>query len=351
MRGAPILNVRTGRVWGMLLTHNSSVGVTNIRVMPFREMKSEIAEYLQDRQAAVHHRRWAFALGERDVEFDQPPDEPNLLFRLYIPHERLYAVEARQLLTLFREWLIATLGYRVRQAGYNTAAGELIEFFADDGEAAAPDLIQQIDKFASFLTLCTADPDAAITLLAEAALGRTASIELVRRFRRDAHRLELDMRHERAQRMLSLQRNIEDELLEKGVDLAAVPTNQITELVESLVPGAAASVPLALPTTLQTRQSPQLNFQINHGLIIHSVAGNLHYGAAAQQFLELIDSYGDREATLLKSAVYEFEDADAPQARRSAAKYRLKQFLSHVGTVAQGVGTELFAKYLESKGF
>jgi hypothetical protein len=37
----------------------------------------------------------------------------------------------------------------------------------------------------------------------------------------------------------------------------------------------------------------------------------LHYGAAAQQFLELIDRYVDREATLLKSAVYEFEDADA----------------------------------------
>ena len=49
--------------------------------------------------------------------------DPNLLFRVYIPSERLYAAEAGRLLDLFRDWLATTRGHGIRQSGYRTASG------------------------------------------------------------------------------------------------------------------------------------------------------------------------------------------------------------------------------------
>lgn len=293
----------------------------------------------------------------RLVVIDQPVDEPNLLFRLYIPSERLYATEADQLLSLFHQWLIATRGHGVRQAGYRTAAGQMIEFFSDERDAGSvPDLYTQVDDFSRFLALCTTDQEAAVDLLSGYGLARAAGTDLVERFHREARRLELDMRHERQRRSLSLQHNIEAELVDNGVDLTELPKSEIAVLVERLVPRPMAA-PLGLLAATPAERTAHVNVHINQqfiqateSTIINSVAGTLNLRPQPRDLLALIERFaGQEEAPLLQSAVYEFEDPDAPPTKRSAAKHRLKQFISQVTGVAKDVGTELLTKYLESK--
>ena len=117
----------------------------NIRPYVFTDAEAYASSHSQDKEKSFHS-------GEND--------HGNLLFRIYIPSGRLYAAEASRLLSLFREWLITTRGYGVRQSGYHTASGEMYEFFVD-GSVAQTDLSEEFDNFSDFLTLCSEDAPAA----------------------------------------------------------------------------------------------------------------------------------------------------------------------------------------------
>ena len=283
-------------------------------------------------------------------------DHANLLFRVYIPAERLYAAEAQRLLSLFRDWLVATRGHRVRQTGYQTGSGNMYEFFVDASTPQA-DLRQEFDKFSDFLTLCSENPATAAELLASARVSHARSVNLVDRFGREVRRLQIDLRHERERRMLTIRHSLEEQLLENQVDLRSIPVRQLNAMVESLVPGPSAPESLALLAVPWTQQptapvtiniSPQI-ISAAKSTIIQNVQGVVHLGAQAQELLALVDRYGGQEKIALQSAVHELEDTAAPPANRSAAKRLLKNFLSQVAGVAHDVAIDLLKKYLESK--
>lgn len=293
---------------------------------------------------------------EPEVAEEQQDDRAGLLFRVYIPSERLYASEAQRLLSLFRDWLIAIRRQGVRQDGYRTASGEMFEFFADTAVVQS-DRRELFDSFSDFLTLCAENPPAAADLLAAAGLGRASSDELVARYGRDVRRLQVDLRHERERRMLTIRQGLEEQLLESGVDLRTIPISQINEMVESLVPGPSAPESLMLlaapwmarpmaPVTVNI--SPQI-ISAMESIIVQNVQGNVHLEPQARDIIELIDRFGGQESALLESAVRELEDADAPRDDRSAAKRRLKNFLRQLAGTAHVVGIDLLERYLESK--
>jgi hypothetical protein len=355
MCGAPILNCRTGHVFGVVVRPPDSSGPRDLCVYPYDDLQSAVSRYIPA-QSPANSSRWFTALALR-LKDDTPADDTDLLFRLYIPSHRLYATETSRLLSLFREWFSTIRGFGIRQAGYRTGAGEMVEFFATtDDHVAVPDVQAQLETFSSFLDLCRDNGEAAIATLTAAGVERATSIDLVDRFGREARRLELDMRHERQRRVLSLQQRVEGELLEQGLVQASLPYG-IGAMVERLVPGPATSTPLALLAVPQAELSAPITVQVYQNFIaaaestvINSVAGNLHLASQAQELLALIEQFGGQDAPVLQSAVYEVEDAEAPPAKRTAAKARLRRFLAQISSMAKDVSTELLSKYLESKG-
>ena len=300
-------------------------------------------------QGAISRPRTRYVTYEDDEQED-------LLFRVYIPSERLYAAEASRLLALFRDWLIATRGHGVRQAEYRTASGEMYEFYADPAVVHS-DLRKEFDSFSNFLTLCTENPSAAADMLAPTRLGRASSSDLVARFSREVRRLQVDLRHERERRILSLKHSLEEELIDNGIDLRQVPSGQIDTLLERLVPGPSASgswALLAAPWTAQLSAPVTVNInpQIINAMestIIQNVQGTVNLGPQAKELLSLIDRFGGQEVPVLEAAVHELEDTDARPADRSAAKRRLKKFLGQTAGMAHDVGIHLLEKYLDSK--
>lgn len=286
----------------------------------------------------------------------QGDDETDLLLRVYIPSERLYAAEADRLLSLFRDWLMTARGHGVRQAGYRTPSGQMYEFFAG-GSTVKGDLREEFDNFSNFLNLCSADPSVAADMLSPMGLGRAASTDFVARFGREVRRLQIDLAHERERRILTIRHSLEEELVDSGVELRAVPSTQLNALIERLVPGPSASDSLALLAAPQSAPTiPPLALNINHqyinaieSTIIQNVQGIVHLGPEAKEFLALIDRFGGEEVPLLKTAVHELEDPDARPTDRSAAKRRLRNFLSQVTGIVHDVSLDLLEKYLESK--
>lgn len=283
-------------------------------------------------------------------------DQPDLLFRIYIPSERLYAAETARLLSLYRDWLITTRGHGVRQSGYRTASGEMYEFFTDTSVYQV-ELREEFDNFSDFLTLCSTDSSAAADMLIPFGLGRANSTEFVARIGREVRRLQMDLSHERERRILVIRHTLEEELMDRGIELPTVPSAQLHALIDRLVPGASASASLAL---LAGSQSPQtsthfalnINQQIINALestIVQNVQGTVNIGPEAKELLALIQRSRDKDSPLLEAAVYQLEDKDAPPADRSSAKRRLKQFLTKVSESIQDVSLGLLEKYLEDK--
>jgi hypothetical protein len=307
-------------------------------------------------QLGQWHRAWERVWSQRVLVSKYGKDKPDLLFRIYIPSARLYADEAERLLTLFREWLITTRGHGVRQSGYRTASGQMYEFFADQSVIPV-DLQQELDHFSNFLTLCTEDPAVAVDLLAATTLDRGSSEDLVARFARDVNRLHLDLQEERDKRILNLGYSLQRELLEAGVVLRQVPSRQIRDLLERLVPGPSAAeslAVLALPRAAQPTAPVTVNFspQIISAMestIIQNVQGTVHLSPSAQQLLALIYKHGRQKAAALESDVYELEDADARPADRSAAERRLRKFIGQLAGTVKPVVIDFISKYLESK--
>jgi hypothetical protein len=287
----------------------------------------------------------------------QTEDQPNLLFRLYIPSTRLYATEADRLLSMFRDWLTATHGQGIRQSGYGTASGKMYEFFADTS-IGQTDIGGEFDSFSTFLNLCAENPSAASDLLRSTELGEVATANLVARFGREARRLHVDLRYERNRKVLELRHTLESDLVDNGIDLRqiAAQRGQINSFIDRLVPGVSAPESVALlaaPSNQHpTHVTVNLNPQIVHAaesMIIQSVQGTANYGPRPKELLDLIERFGGADATALQTAVYELEDQDAPAQKRSAAKRRLMKFLGQVAGGARDVGFDLLKKYLESK--
>jgi chromosomal replication initiator protein len=282
--------------------------------------------------------------------------DPDLLFRVYIPSERLYAAEAGRLLALFRDWLVAIRGHGVRQSGYRTASGEMYEFFAD-ASIVGTDLQGQFDTFSSFLTLCADNPSAAVDLLAGMNLGRVASSDLVSRFTREGRRLQVDLHHERERRLLFLRQSLEQELVENGVDLRQLPGTELGALFEKLVPGPSAPESLTLLAgPLHVVHTPPITVNISPQIVStleskieQNVQGTVHLSPEAKEILSLIDRFAGDDVVDLRSAVHELEDEDARPADRSAARHRLQSFIRQLGGSFQEVGLGLVEKYLERR--
>ena len=287
----------------------------------------------------------------------QTEDQPNLLFRLYVPRNRLYATEADRLLSMFRDWLIATHGQGIRQSGYSTASGAMYEFVADSS-IVQTGRREQFETFSNFLNLCTSNPSAAIDLLARNNVERSPGSDLVARFSKEVRRLRIDLRQEHDRRIMQLRHHLENELMNSREELSETPDILIDGLLEKLVPAPPAPESLALldgpsDVLLQDRSvTVNVNQQIIHGYastIIQSVQGEVNLSPQAKEMLALIDEYGGEETAVLKSAVHEFEDRDARPAHRSDAKNRLKRFLRQVGATAHVVGVDLLSKYVEAQ--
>lgn len=282
-------------------------------------------------------------------------DTTNLLLRIYIPSERLYAEEANRLLSLFREWLTTIRGRSIRQSGYRTGSGEMYEFFAG-GSVPRADLREEFSNFSGFLALSIRDPAAAADLLVSTGFDRVPAADLAARFGRDVRRLQIDLRHERERRMLTIRHSLEEELTDNGINLPDMATSQISAVLESLVPGSSAPESLALLAAPWTQPPAEVTVNINpqiisamESTIIQNVRGIVKFGPEVKEILALIDRIGNQDAAILQSAVYELEDAAAPPEARLAAKRRLRQFLGQLAGTARDVGIDLLGKYLESK--
>jgi hypothetical protein len=282
--------------------------------------------------------------------------ERNLLFRVYVPSGRLYATEADKLINLFQDWLSQVGKRNVRQDGYRTSAGQVYEFFGDDSSTSRG-LSRDFDDFSNFLGLCIEDPEAAAQTLMHTDLDRRSISKLVAKYGREGTRLQLDLKHERESRLLTIRHSLELELLEMKVD--KFPSDrEMAILIDQMLPDGSdfktmiraggAPIPIVNSGMVDITINQQI-IKATEGAIIQNIQGVAHLSAEAKELIDLARRYGDEDAGILESAIYELEDPGARRVDRMGARQRIKGFLLRLGDRAEDIAIKALMAYIECK--
>ena len=276
-------------------------------------------------------------------------DDSGLIFRVYIPSDRLYSSELDYFLSIFRSWMTDIRGYRLRQDGYETPTGKVCEFHLANNSSI--NINNERTKFASFLDLCERDPSSAADQLAESGMSQSKAFRFATKYGRQARRLNADIKYARDTKIRDLQHDIECDLIDSGED-SEIDMNQVSSFLEALVPNPSSD---SYSNLLEPPAKPQgRNIEINitqqiiksvHG----SVNGTANFGTSAKELLALIDEFGGQRASSLRNDLFEVDDQEAPLDKRRRAKKRLLSFLTQVSDVAKTVAVDLAEKYLEAK--
>jgi hypothetical protein len=262
--------------------------------------------------------------------------DSNLLLRLYIPADRLYADETARLLDLFRDWLVTAERLQVRKAGYRTSRGEVVEFYAD-GALSTEALHAHVSGFRRFVDLLE-DPEAATSALVSAGLERSRAQRFVDKNARALRRLQIDIRHEHERRLLDLRQSAEAQLMEEGDLPLALDT--VGAVVDQLL-----SSPSERPSFGSAGQTVTITQQTFH------ITGSMYQingpTATPADVVRLVGALDGGEA--LTTMAHELDDPETPRGRRAEAVAGIKSFLMRSRDRIEGEAFRLLMRWIESQ--
>ncbi|MGM3304993.1 hypothetical protein ACSQ6I_03235 [Anabaena sp. WFMT] len=261
--------------------------------------------------------------------------EQNLLFRIYVPSNRIWSLETDKLLQLFRDYLSKVSNLNISLDQYRTNQGTIFEFHGDENIYSA-NISKEFDDFSKFLDICISNPNSAEVLLQNKDLSPRAIYEIVERYSKEAKRLIVDIKQERERKLLGVQHRLESELAD------IVPPNfdwqVVNMLVDSVIPrldgissvlGIYQSFP-QITSPLTVNINPQI-FNKVEGIVAQEITGDISFNENISKLLELIQKHGNNKSAELTSAVYELADKSASNSGRLTARQKLKKFLLRIG--------------------
>src|SRR5205814_7836320 len=139
-------------------------------------------------------------------------------------------------------------------------------------------------------------PEGAVRLLeADVKLGTKAE-EIVSRFAKEAKRLQIDLKHDRERKLLSIRHRLEADLSEVVTDPAewALINAAVNEAIPALT-GVAETVGLlpshSRPLTQILNVRPQI-IQRVEGIVAQEISGDIILSPEAHKLLNLVEKYG-----------------------------------------------------------
>lgn len=277
----------------------------------------------------------------------------HLLFRIYVPSGRLYEDELARLLTLFDEWLSSVKGRTVRQGGYRTRRGRVFEFFGEPGMTRAA-FDSELREFTSFMDAVGERPEDAQSMLEAIGLDPERATLVADRYRKEARRVQLDVRQDRERRMLAIHHQLEADLTDEASD--ASPT-EIKALVQKLVPMSPFELVDAGRESLagggvvihqQIVGQQQIITRVE-GVVAQNVYGGVQTGTNAEHLIKLVRELGGESNDVLETAAQEIDDPDSPLPAKVRAGQRLKEFLKRNAGRVEDASFKVLWAWIESQ--
>ncbi len=277
--------------------------------------------------------------------------ETGLLLRLYVPNSQLWASETDKILQLFRDYLTRVACVNVRLDETRTSSGVIYELHDDPNRTI--DISTEFEEFSHFIDLCVSDLEQAQLILQDRNIAKNDVMQILKRYAKEARRLQVDMRHEREQKVLNIRHRLESELLD------TLPSGFAIESLRHLVDAAVPTVlgprtPLLISDTAPNTQNLTVNInpqfvETVNGVIAQEISGDVALNQNDLQLFRLFAEFAGEQHAELVSALRELNDESAPKPGRLTAKQKIKKFLLAVGSKATNVGVGVLQTYIEKK--
>lgn len=275
--------------------------------------------------------------------------DQGLIFRVYVPNDRLWAKELDRFVILFRDYASSTVKSDIKVVQNRTGKGVTFSLYSNDGTIDQKNIGKLFDDFSSFLDICSNDMEQATKLLENHQVPKGEIGKIISRYTKEARRLMIDLKHDRENKVLCIRQRFESEIFEAEIN------SEIEQYIESSVPSATTPSGALLGSNQQVNASV-VNITNNYidqmeGIVANEVSGSINSTPEDEQLRLLIESYikSTSEKIELTSAIDELKDESLTSNERTVSWQKLQGFLGKVSDKVGDVGVQLLKKYLEQQ--
>ena len=212
----------------------------------------------------------------------------------------------------------------------------------------------ELREFTSFMDAVGERPEDAQSMLEAIGLDPERATLVADRYRKEARRVQLDVRQDRERRMLAIHHQLEADLTDEASD--ASPT-EIKALVQKLVPMSPFELVDAGRESLagggvvihqQIVGQQQIITRVE-GVVAQNVYGGVQTGTNAEHLIKLVRELGGESNDVLETAAQEIDDPDSPLPAKVRAGQRLKEFLKRNAGRVEDASFKVLWAWIESQ--
>ncbi|MBP4141897.1 hypothetical protein J3S90_08785 [Flavobacterium sp. P4023] len=272
-----------------------------------------------------------------------------LLFRIYVPNERIWSNEFDKFITLFRDYASNIANEELKITQNRTDSGTICSLYSVNKNISEIEINNLYKEFSSFMDLCSSNPNEAEKLINKLDIAEPKKQIILKKYIRESQRLLLDIKQERELKIVTIKHRLQNELQEYEL------SKDIIEYVENCVPIPEFGRNLAfLGNQKIENQTIIINTQIIgkvKGIVANELNGNITFNPEEQELNKIIEKFSESlsEASELQTSLYELKDNATPNEKKRTASQKLFGFLGKVGDKVGDVGVALLTKYLEQK--
>jgi len=271
-----------------------------------------------------------------------------MLFRVYIPNERIWSNEFTKFINLFRDYSSAFSNEEFKISQNKTDFGIVCSVYSNIN--LPPEKVNDLYKdFTHFMELCISNPVEAERILADLDnIDEAKRKNILTKYIKESQRLILDIQQERELKILNIKHRFQNEIKE-------VEINEVVEkYIRDSLPSGKEFSNVSSPTQIIQNQSIYINSQIIEkldGIVSKEINGNINFTNEEVQLEKLIERYVSdfNEKTELKNGLFELKDSSSSKETKRASWQKLYGFLGKVADKVGDVGVSLLTKYLEQQ--
>lgn len=271
-----------------------------------------------------------------------------LLFRIYIPSERIWSNEFDKFINLFRDYASNVANKELKITQNKTDSGIVCSLYSVNKDLAENEINDLYREFTAFMDICATNPDEAESIVSKLDISIPQKQHILKKYIRESQRILLDIKHERELKILSIKHRLQNELQE--FDLSSDLNNYIEKSISS------SDFSSNFIYGIQKVENQTIIIQPNiidkvENVIISELNGNVNLNAEELEISKLIEKFSSNimEASELQTSLHELNDNGTTNDQKRSASQRIYSFLSKVADKVGDVGVALLSKYLEQK--
>lgn len=271
-----------------------------------------------------------------------------LIFRIYIPNERIWSNEFTKFINLFRDYSSTFANEELKILQNKTDLGVVCSIYSNSNIPS--DKISELYKdFTTFMELCAKNPDEAENLIKNfSSIEEVKKRGILTKYIKESQRLLLDIKQDKEVKLLNIQHRIQNEINEIEID------DNIKNYIENSISDNVSLENLTNPSNVIQTQNIYINSQIIEkidGIVVNELNGNINFSNEDIHLQKLIEKYVSEitEKTELKNSLFELKDSNSTKEAKRASWQKLYGFIGKVADKVGDVGVSLLTKYLEQQ--